>query len=105
MDEHLDALEAQLQASGGPWILGAHFTLADVSWVVIFERLLETDSLHVFLDDERRPRVSAYWKAWQERPRNRTRDGSPFPVPRWAITTAPLPSSSGMPPARFGASW
>lgn len=68
MNGHLDRLEAQLQQSGGPWILGATFSLADVSWVVIFERLLEGDYIHVFLDAEKRPAVSAYWEALQARP-------------------------------------
>ncbi len=68
MNGHLDRLEAQLRESGGPWILGETFSLADVSWVVIFERMRETDFLGVFLDPERRPAVSAYWEAWQARP-------------------------------------
>ena len=68
MNEHLDRLEAQLQRSGGPWILGETFSLADVSWVVIFERLLESDYLHVFLDVGQRPAVSAYWDALRARP-------------------------------------
>lgn len=68
MNEHLDALEAQLEKSGGPWILGERFSLADVSWVVIFERLLEGDYLHVFLDETKRPRVAAYWNALRARP-------------------------------------
>jgi glutathione S-transferase len=68
MNAHLDRLEAQLQQSGGPWILGEAFSLADVSWVVIFERLLETDYIHVFLDGQRRPAVSTYWEALKARP-------------------------------------
>ena len=68
MTGHLDRLESQLQESKGPWILGETFSLADVSWVVIFERLLEADYLHVFLDGEARPAVAAYWKALTARP-------------------------------------
>ena len=45
-------LEKQLVQHEGPWILGSDFSLADVSWVVIFERLLEADYIHVFLDDQ-----------------------------------------------------
>jgi glutathione S-transferase len=68
MNGHLGRLEAQLQQSGGPWILGEAFSLADVSWLVIFERLLESDYIHVFLDAHRRPAVSAYWEVLKARP-------------------------------------
>ncbi|MAE96522.1 MAG: hypothetical protein CL910_17890 [Deltaproteobacteria bacterium] len=66
--DHLDALEAQLGASGGPWILGEAFTLADVSWLVIFERLVQADWLHVYLGEGRRPLCAAYWEALKQRP-------------------------------------
>jgi glutathione S-transferase len=65
---HLDALEAQLQKSGGPWILGSWFTLADVSWLVIFERFRQANCLHVFTDGALRPRCAAYWEALRKRP-------------------------------------
>lgn len=68
MHAHLDALEEQLQKTGGPWILGERFTLADVSWAVVLDRLRETDSLHVFVGGRRRPAVAAWWGRWQERP-------------------------------------
>ena len=68
MHQHLDRLEAQLEQSGGPWILGETLSLADVSWVVIFERLLESDYIDVFLDESIRPGVCAYWAALQARP-------------------------------------
>lgn len=68
MGAHLDALERQLEASGGPWILGRRFTLADVSWLVIFERLVQTDALHVFVGTERRPACAAYWSNLTARP-------------------------------------
>lgn len=64
---HLDALEAQLEQSGGPWILGSPFTLADVSWLVIFERLVQADLLHVFIGAAR-PACTAYWKRLAARP-------------------------------------
>lgn len=64
---HLDRLEAQLEASAGPWLLGETFTLADVSWLVIFERLRQVDAEPAFLG-ERRPRCAAYWARLRERP-------------------------------------
>jgi len=68
MAGHLDALEAQLGESGGPWILGETFSLADVSWLVIFERLAQVDALGVFVGDGKRPRCAAYWEALTKRP-------------------------------------
>jgi len=65
---HLDALEERLADGHGPWLLGADFTLADVSWLVIFERLVQADVLHVFVGDGRRPRCEAYWERLRGRP-------------------------------------
>jgi glutathione S-transferase len=65
---HLDRLEAQLAGHRGPWILGETFTLADVSWLVIFERLRQVDAIHVFLGEGRRPASTAYWDRLQARP-------------------------------------
>lgn len=68
MASHLDALEAQLARSGGPWILGERFSLADVSWVPIFDRLREADSLHCFVGEGLRPATTAYWERLRARP-------------------------------------
>jgi glutathione S-transferase len=68
MAAHMDALEKQLHESGGPWILGDGFSLADVSWLVIFERLVQADALHVFAGEGRRPECQAYWARLQDRP-------------------------------------
>jgi len=65
---HLDALEQQLVERGGPWILGEPFSLADVSWMVIFERLRQVDNEHVFLGSGLRPACTAYWNRLKERP-------------------------------------
>jgi glutathione S-transferase len=65
---HLDRLEAQLAGNGGPWILGEAFTLADVSWLVIFERLRQVDAIQIFLGEGRRPACTAYWERLQARP-------------------------------------
>lgn len=64
---HLDSLETRL-AAGGPWILGDIFSLADVSWMVIFERLRQVDNEHVFLGDGLRPACAAYWARLRQRP-------------------------------------
>jgi glutathione S-transferase len=68
VNAHLDALETQLEKSGGPWILGETFSLADVSWMVIFERLRQVDNEHVFLGGGLRPACTAYWDRLKERP-------------------------------------
>jgi glutathione S-transferase len=68
MGAHLDALEKQLHESRGPWILGEEYSLADVSWLVIFERLAQADCLHVFLGEGRRPECEAYWARLKDRP-------------------------------------
>jgi glutathione S-transferase len=65
---HLDALEQQLRGHGGPWILGESFSLADVSWLVIFERLAQVDALQVLADPAHRPQCAAYWARLCERP-------------------------------------
>jgi glutathione S-transferase len=63
---HLDALEEQLDARGGPWILGERFSLADVSWLVIFERLAQVDALESLL--AQRPLCAAWWERLRQRP-------------------------------------
>jgi glutathione S-transferase len=67
MERHLAELDQQLHASGGPWITGAQFTLADVSWAVIFERLREADWTAELLSAER-PALLAYWERLRARP-------------------------------------
>ena len=67
MAAHLDALEKQLVESRGPWILGESFSLADVSWLVIFERLRQADCLHLFVAAERRSACASYWARLQDR--------------------------------------
>jgi len=66
MGDHLDALAKQLE-DGGPWIAGDRYTLADVSWVVILDRLAEADWDEFFWGSGRRPIVAAYWKRLQAR--------------------------------------
>ncbi|MCA3741949.1 glutathione S-transferase family protein [Phenylobacterium sp.] len=58
---HLRALEDQLALTSGDWILGADFSLADVSWMSLLHRLEETWWLKHILANHGLPRVSAYW--------------------------------------------
>jgi glutathione S-transferase len=68
MGAHLDALARQLESHGGPWIAGDRLTLADVSWVVILDRLVEADWDAYFWGGGRRPTVAAYWERLIARP-------------------------------------
>ncbi len=68
LGHHLDALEKKLRESRGPWILGEAHSLADVSWLVIFERLVQVDGLQPFVNDELRPECAAYWSRLRDRP-------------------------------------
>ncbi|MGO9942869.1 MAG: glutathione S-transferase family protein [Rhodoblastus sp.] len=64
MVRHLAALEGQIEQSGGAWITGSEFTLADVSWAVIFERLQEACWAEALLT----PGLQAYWSRLRARP-------------------------------------
>jgi len=66
LNHHLALLTKDLETSGGPYICGEIFTLADVSMVPIFERMEYarwwTESLK-----EQFPVVTKYWGTIQER--------------------------------------
>jgi len=68
MSTHLDALDEKLTKTGGPWLLGDEYTLADVSWLVIFERLRQANAIAVFMGENLRPATAAYWMRLQARP-------------------------------------
>ncbi len=65
---HLDALEAELEERGGPWIVGDQFTLADVGWCAILERLRQACWIDLYLGSGQRPACAAYWERLQKRP-------------------------------------
>ena len=67
MEAHLDHME-ELLDDGRTWICGETFTLADVSWMAIFERLDEVDWTELFLGDGKRPRIEGYFKRLKARP-------------------------------------
>ncbi len=68
MGKHLLALEAQLEQSGGPWILGDNYTLADISWAASLLRVAETGFLDHYIATQNLPHVAAYYAALQARP-------------------------------------
>lgn len=71
MHKHLADLERQISQEG-PWIMGEQFTLADVSWLTVFERLREADWLEYYLRNNQYPKLSQYWQDLQARDSYRT---------------------------------
>lgn len=67
MSQNLDAVEVLL-GDDRTWICGGTFTLADVSWMAILERIDEVDWTHVFFGEDKRPATFAYWTRLKERP-------------------------------------
>ncbi|MEE3328393.1 MAG: glutathione S-transferase family protein, partial [Myxococcota bacterium] len=67
MSHRLDKAEECLK-DGRHFICGESFTLADVGWMAILERIDEVDWIPFFFGDEKRPRTLAYWKRLKERP-------------------------------------
>lgn len=67
MSEHLAELENEL-ADGRTWVCGEAFTLGDVGWMALFDRLDEVDWSDLFLGEGKLPRVRAYWERLMERP-------------------------------------
>jgi len=72
MGQHLDALGEQLEKHSGPWIAGECFTLADVSWMVILDRLVEADWDTLLWGGTTRPAVAGYWGRLEARESYRT---------------------------------
>ena len=60
LDEHVGALEAQLHSSGGPWVLGDAYTLADIMWTNSIYRLKWLGLGRFWEQDSSRPRVREY---------------------------------------------
>ncbi len=66
LERHLDDLERRLASQRTEWIVGSRFTLADVSWAVILDRLREADWTDA-LESRGRPHVAAWWSRIRER--------------------------------------
>lgn len=62
-NRHMAMLDAQLRSSGGPWVLGADFTLADVVLGLATHRWRAAPIAHADL-----PAVQAYYERLCERP-------------------------------------
>lgn len=68
MARHLAEIEKTLEARGGPWILGAAYSLADITLGCILLRLEETGWLEIFAAEQDLPALKAYYKRLKARP-------------------------------------
>ena len=66
MGEHVSTLEAQLQSSGGPWICGDTYTLADVIWAISLWRMKWLGFGPLWESGQQNAAVATYLEqAWQ----------------------------------------
>jgi glutathione S-transferase len=78
MPRHLARLDRSLKESGDPWILGAQFTLADITLACVLLRVDETGFLDGFIKDGKLDAVRAYYdrlrtrESWQAAIKNVT---------------------------------
>lgn len=68
MAAHLQRIDDALARSGGPWILGPSFSLADITVACVLLRLEETGFLAAYLEKGGLDRISAYYLRLQGRP-------------------------------------
>ncbi len=68
MREHLQTLDEALESSGGDWILGDQFSLADITLSCLLLRLDETGWLSWFEQTVQIKRVTDYYRRLQARP-------------------------------------
>ena len=68
MRTHLGKIDEALGEAGGPWILGAQFSLADITLGCVLLRLEETGFLGSFLEKGDLGRLAAYYQRLQSRP-------------------------------------
>lgn len=68
MERHLKEMLGQIASSGGPWIMGEQYTLADVSWTCILLRLDESGWLGYFAGQRGLSALAGYFERAQSRP-------------------------------------
>lgn len=68
MERHLTEMLGQLATSGGPWIMGGQYTLADVSWTCILLRLDESGWLSYFVEQRGLRALADYFERARSRP-------------------------------------
>lgn len=68
MPRHLARLDRALKESGGPWILGDQFTLADITLACVLLRVDETGFLKPFIREGDLQAVRTYYERLRARP-------------------------------------
>ncbi|MEM6596450.1 MAG: glutathione S-transferase family protein [Pseudomonadota bacterium] len=97
--QHVADLEAQLKESGGPWVFGDRFTIADIQWTVSIFRLMWLGHGEWWAPGSGNDRVADYYARAAKRPSFRSA------VVEWKYAYSPSPyiddyASGGM-VARF----
>lgn len=85
MARHLGDLDAQLGRSGGPWVLGEAYTLADITWTLSLWRMKWLGMGRFWEDGDGNARVAAYTDKAFKRPAFRSA------VVAWPGSHAPSP--------------
>ncbi|MEM9403829.1 MAG: glutathione S-transferase family protein [Pseudomonadota bacterium] len=85
MSAHADALETQLEKSGGPWAFGERYTMADIMWTVSLYRLKWLGLGETWESGHQRQRVAEYAERAFERPSFK------FAVLNWPFAYTPSP--------------
>ena len=62
---HMERFEAQLKGSGGPWVIGELFTLADICLAPILDRVEYLDKAYLWRN---LPRVTDWYERVKQRP-------------------------------------
>jgi hypothetical protein len=68
MGSHLRRIDDALGVTGGPWILGSAFSLADITLACVLLRLEETGFLKTFIEQDGLQRVASYYARLKARP-------------------------------------
>ena len=84
---HVGRLEEQLETSGGPWVCGENYSLADISLGAILDRI---ESLNLIRVLDKAPRVANMFDQIKGRPAFQTA-APPFEYRMWG-PTKPVPS-------------
>lgn len=68
MGSHLRRIDDALGVTGGPWVLGSAFSLADITLACVLLRLEETGFLKIFVEKDGLQRVASYHARLKARP-------------------------------------
>jgi glutathione S-transferase len=66
LDETCRRMQEAIEKNGGPWIMGKHFTLADVLVMPSIDRMADLELSHIW--EKKYPNVTRWYEALQARP-------------------------------------